>query len=151
VVGVADQPVVPVLLVVLLAFVAFCAPMAVVVLSRGRVRSRRSSHLPSYSPRLEHPAPPAPPMQPVQPVVRAERPPLPRREHRPRGHEPEMAGTVLHAVHPAQDVAHVVTALTQAGFSVVVDPEHAGLLLVESPSDVRQHELVRRILTRRVA
>jgi hypothetical protein len=137
VVGVADQPVLPVVLVVVLAVVAFCAPMLVVVLSRGRVRSSRPPHLPSYSPRLEA-------------QVRAERPPLPRREQRPQGHQPEMAGTVLHAVHPAQDAGAVVAALTDAGFSVVPDPHDEALLLVESPSDARQHELVRRILTGRV-
>jgi hypothetical protein len=145
-VGIASQPVMPVLLVVALAVVAFCAPMLVVVLSRGNVRSipRRARRTPkAETPRAER--------TPSRTVVRVERPPLPRRERRPRGHEAEMAGTVLHSVHPAQDADGVVEALARAGFATVVDPEDETMILVESPADVRQHELVRQILTRRVA
>jgi hypothetical protein len=148
-VGAAGQPLVPVLLVVALAVVAFCAPMLVVVLSRGNVRStpRRRT-----SPRAERNARVARRVQQqAEPAVRAQRPPLPRRERRPRGHEPEMAGTVLHAVHPAQDAELVVAELTRAGFATVVDPENPGLILVESPADADQHEQVRQILSRRVA
>lgn len=145
--GVAGQSVLPVLLVVALAVIAFCAPMLVVVLSRGSVRSVPRRATTPRSPRSSRVVRPGPSTT----VVRAERSPLPRREERPSAHDGEMAGTVLHAVHPAQDPARVVAALTDAGFATVVDPDNALLLLVESPADVRQHELVRSILTRRVA
>jgi hypothetical protein len=148
-VGVTEQPVMPVVVVVTLAVIAFCAPMLVVVLSRGSLRSvpRRARSARRTSPtvvRVERP--------------RAARPPLPRREPRTDrlddaatgGWRQELPGTVLHAVPPGSDPAPVVAELARAGFATVVDPLDDQLILVEAPRDAERHELVRRILTRRV-